>query len=89
MTHPAVTIYTKSECPGCDRTKKELQIRGAEYTEVSIETDATAYAYITKTLGYSQAPVVVLENDHWSGLNPGKIKEHFGPRPASNFPRSA
>ena len=79
MSHPAVTVYSKSECRACDRTKTELEIRGAVYTEVNIEEDAVAYEYVTKTLGHQQAPVVVVDTetglDHWSGLNPGKIKE--------------
>jgi glutaredoxin-like protein NrdH len=51
---------------------------------VDIEKDPTAYEYVTKTLGYTQAPVVyvsTIEGDiHWSGLQPQKIKAHITDR---------
>lgn len=34
-----------------------------------------------KALGYMQAPVVVTEQDHWSGFRPDKIEELAGPFP--------
>ena len=81
MTHQATAVYTKSACPGCVRTKKELTIRGVTFTEIDMEADPGALAYV-KSLGHQGAPVVILEDGtDWSGLRPDLIKQHFGPRP--------
>lgn len=77
----AVVVYTKEECWGCGKTKGLLDAAGIEYTEVDIEKDPVAYKYVTETLGYRQAPTVVvstMEGDvHWSGLQPIKIRDHI------------
>lgn len=79
MTQPAVTVYRKPDCVACDRTKLKLDKAGVEYTTVDIVADPGAYAYVTQVLGYSQAPVVVVNNggedEHWSGYQPPKIQE--------------
>jgi glutaredoxin-like protein NrdH len=84
MTHPATAVYTKSDCQPCIRTKKELDLRGVTYTEVDLEADHAALAYV-QGLGHQQAPVVVVDTStqpvHWSGLVPALINLHFGPRP--------
>lgn len=72
---PAIVLYSKPQCVQCDRTKLLFEKRGLEFTEVDITKDPDAYNYVTKTLGYSAAPVVVTENDHWYGLRPDKIGE--------------
>lgn len=82
MTQPAVAIYTKSACPGCVRTKKELDLRGVTYTEIDLEADPKALAYV-QSLGHQAAPVVILDNGtSWASLRPDLINEHFGKRPA-------
>lgn len=77
----AVTVYTKEECWGCGKTKGLLDRAGIEYTEVDMEKDQAAYTYVTETLGYRQAPTVVVSTPegehHWSGLQPHKIREHI------------
>lgn len=54
-------------------TKKLLDRGGVAYDVVDIQEDESALAYI-KELGYLQAPVVVVGDEHWSGFNPEKIK---------------
>ncbi|UOD80317.1 glutaredoxin family protein [Paenarthrobacter ureafaciens] len=77
----AVTVYTKSECWGCGKTKQKLEENSIEYTEVDMEHDQTAYLYVTETLGYKQAPAVVVSAPegvvHWSGLQPQMIRKHI------------
>lgn len=70
-----VVVYGKpTGCFGCKFTKKRLEDRGIPFKEVDITTDSEAFEYVTKTLGYSQVPVVVTPaGDHWSGLNPDRI----------------
>ncbi|WP_104087066.1 glutaredoxin domain-containing protein [Arthrobacter sp. GMC3] len=83
MTHPATAVYTKSNCPGCARTKKELDLRGVTYTEIDLEADPKALEYV-QSLGHQAAPVVALEDGtSWASLRPDLINEHFGKRPAA------
>lgn len=72
---PPITIYTKSNCPNCDKTKKFAQQRGIEYEEFNVEENEAALQFI-KEMGYLQVPVVVVPfydgqtQVHWSGLRP-------------------
>jgi len=71
-TPTAYTVYTKSECPNCVKTKAYFEAKGITYTAV----DAAALEYITVELAYAQVPVVVNnadEQDHWAGLRRDKL----------------
>lgn len=70
------TVYTKPQCPNCDRTKEYFDSKGITYTLVDITEVPASLEYITTELGYSQAPVVVNnsdDQDHWSGLRRDKL----------------
>ena len=72
-----VTVYTKPICPGCKGTKRALDILNIPYETVDLEEDPDAVEYI-KELGYSAAPVVVVDlgdgaTHSWSGFSPTKI----------------
>lgn len=46
---------------------------------VDLTGSEAALEYVMQELGYSQAPVVVVdEHDHWSGFRPDKIAQHAG-----------
>ncbi|WP_461175225.1 glutaredoxin family protein (plasmid) [Arthrobacter sp. Z1-9] len=70
------TVYTKPDCPQCDKTKAYFDSKGITYHAVDITEVPAALEYITAELGYSQAPVVVNnsdDQDHWSGLRRDKL----------------
>lgn len=70
------TVYTKPQCPNCDRTKEHFDSKGITYTVVDVTEVPAALEYIGAELGYSQAPVVVNNTDgqdHWSGLRRDKL----------------
>ncbi|MFI2562605.1 glutaredoxin-like protein NrdH [Paenarthrobacter sp. NPDC089989] len=69
-----VTVYTKPACVQCNATYRALDKKGIAYQSVDISQDAEALERL-KALGYLQAPVVVTEQDHWSGFRPDKIEE--------------
>lgn len=69
----AITVYSKPLCVQCDATKRALNKAGVAYDVVDISEDAAALERI-KSMGYVQAPVVITDNDHWSGFRPDKIK---------------
>ena len=69
-----VTVYTKPACVQCNATYRALDKKGITYQSVDISQDADALERL-KALGYMQAPVVVTDQDHWSGFRPDKIEE--------------
>src|SRR3954452_2082360 len=72
-----VTVYTKPACVQCNATYKALDKQGIAYEKVDISLDSEARDYVM-ALGYLQAPVVVVGNDHWSGFRPDRIKALSG-----------
>ncbi|OBA59413.1 NrdH-redoxin [Mycobacterium sp. 1100029.7] len=68
-----ITVYTKPACVQCTATYKALDKQGITYDTVDISLDSEARDYVM-ALGYLQAPVVVSENEHWSGFRPDRIK---------------
>lgn len=70
----AVTVYTKPACVQCNATYRALDKKGIEYKSVDISEDPEALERV-RAMGYMQAPVVITDNDHWSGFRPDKIAE--------------
>lgn len=67
---------TGKRCVCCERTKKAMAAQGIEFVEVDVTLDenAAARSYIVDGLGYSEAPVVVVDDEgHWSGFRPDQI----------------
>ena len=69
-----VTVYTKPSCVQCNATYRALDSKGIEYEVLDVSQDEQALAAV-KELGYLQAPVVITDEDHWSGFRPDKIAE--------------
>jgi len=67
-----VTVYTKPACVQCNATYRALDKKGIAYQSVDISEDPTALERV-RSMGYMQAPVVITDNDHWSGFRPDKI----------------
>nr|DAP03046.1 MAG TPA: glutaredoxin-like protein [Caudoviricetes sp.] len=48
------------------------------YSVRKVDENQDAYDFVTKTLGYSQAPVVYVDADgvvdHWSDFRPDRVK---------------
>jgi glutaredoxin-like protein NrdH len=72
-----ITVYTKPACVQCNMTYKALEKAGLDYEVVDISEDTEARDYVM-ALGYLQAPVVVVDGDHWSGFRPDRIKALTG-----------
>lgn len=72
-TSPAITIYTKPACVQCNATYKAFDKQGLSYNIVDITADEQARDYVM-ALGYLQAPVVVVGDEHWSGFRPDRVR---------------
>ncbi len=68
-----ITVYSKPRCVQCDATYRALNKYGVPYESVDVSVDAEALAYIVG-LGYMQAPVVVVGDQHWSGFRPDLVR---------------
>lgn len=69
-----VTVYTKPACVQCNATYRALDKKGISYQSVDISQNPEALERL-KAMGYMQAPVVVTDDDHWSGFRPDKIED--------------
>jgi glutaredoxin 3 len=59
---PAVTVYSTSWCPWCDRAKALLSARGIAYEDVNIETEPDfRRKLVDLTGGYTVPQIVVGE----------------------------
>lgn len=70
----AVTVYTKPSCVQCTATYRALDSKGIEYEVLDVSTDEQALETV-KALGYLQAPVVIADDEHWSGFRPDRIDD--------------
>jgi glutaredoxin-like protein NrdH len=74
-----VTVYTTGEgCMQCRLTRDRLAAAAIPATVVDLTDDANAAhrAFVTEDLGYSQAPIVIVDDEpenHWSGFRPDLI----------------
>lgn len=75
----SVTVYsTGSSCQRCRLTIRKLEEARIRFTVIDV-TDAdnlAAREFITDDLGYSEAPVVIVDDEpqhHWSGFRPDLI----------------
>ena len=60
--------------PGLDPIGRDLKMGGVPYTVVDVTENAAALEYVSDDLGYSAAPIVVVdEHNHWAGFRPDLI----------------
>lgn len=69
-----ITVYTKPSCVQCNATYRALNAKGIEYEVHDLTAEPEALEQV-KALGFLQAPVVVTDEDQWSGFRPDKIDE--------------
>lgn len=69
-----VTVYSKPNCGQCTATYRALDSKGIAYTVVDLSEDEVAFQMVQE-LGYLRAPVVVTDDEHWSGFRPDRVSE--------------
>lgn len=73
-TMETATVYSKPGCIQCTMTYRELDKQGIIYNVVDVTETPAALEYVTGDLGYSSAPIVVIDdNNHWAGFRPDLI----------------
>lgn len=77
-----IDVYSKPNCQQCVATYRKLKSLGLPFNSFDVTEDVVAAAFV-RTLGYSQAPVVVVREgedekikEHWSGFRPDLLKKY-------------
>ncbi|BDR53669.1 NrdH-redoxin [Bombiscardovia nodaiensis] len=70
----SVTVYTKAHCPQCDATKRKLAKMGVDFDVVDLTTDQEKVQDFLAR-GFKQTPIVVSDENTWSGYRPDMIKQ--------------
>ncbi|MCK6065778.1 MULTISPECIES: glutaredoxin family protein [Microbacterium] len=73
-----IVVYTTGDgCMQCRLTKRLMDDLGLAYRDIDLTdpVNDSAREYVTDDLGYSSAPVVVVDDrDHWAGFRPDRIQ---------------
>ena len=67
-----ITVYSKPACVQCTATTRALDAKGLTYDLIDLTQDSIAMQKVT-ALGYRQAPVVIVGEEHWAGFRPDMI----------------
>ncbi len=67
-----ITVYSKPACVQCTATTRALEARHLPYQVVDLTENDDAMKMVME-LGYRQAPIVIVGNQHWSGFRPDLI----------------
>ena len=68
----SLVVYGLPNCVQCEQVKKFLNRMLVEFEYVDLSSDSAAYEYV-RALGFTQAPVVVIGDESFSGFNPDKL----------------
>jgi glutaredoxin len=60
---PNVIVYSKKDCPNCDRLKVLLSGENIEYSIVKIDTPAALTELMMKDVSIMSAPVLQIDNN--------------------------
>jgi mycoredoxin len=65
-----VTVYTTTWCGPCKRLKAQMERAGVQYTEVDIEADPTAAAFVASVNGGNEMVPTLKFSDGSTLTNP-------------------
>ncbi|MFT3661420.1 MAG: mycoredoxin [Gordonia sp. (in: high G+C Gram-positive bacteria)] len=76
----SLTVYTTSWCPFCVRLKRSLDRQNIEYTEIDVDHDAEAAAFVESVNGGNRVVPTLLFDDGSTKTNPGigEVLEKLG-----------
>jgi glutaredoxin-like protein NrdH len=72
-----VTVYSTPGCQQCRMTYVLLEQLGIRYKVVDLAENEEARTWVTEDLGYSAAPIVVVDQDpqnHWWGFRDDRLR---------------
>jgi thioredoxin reductase (NADPH) len=75
---PAITMYTKSWCPYCDRAKRLLQEKGQTWTEIDVEAAPERRDEMIRRSGRATVPQIWIGERHVGGFDDLAALERAG-----------
>lgn len=71
----SIVVYTKQQCPFCDKAKALLSIKGYSYTEVVLGEDMTREDFMSLFPEQKTVPLIIMNGVKHGGFD--KLKEYF------------
>lgn len=65
-----LTLYTTTWCPFCTRLKKQLDQKAIAYTEIDVDADAEAAAFVESVNNGNRVVPTALYSDGTTATNP-------------------
>lgn len=72
-----VKIYTSPICPNCEKAKKFLKEKGADYEEIDVFKDKEKGKEMIKKSGQKRVPVIEIDGKVFPGFDKNKIEEEL------------
>ncbi len=70
-----ILIYTKDNCPYCDRAKTFISAKGQTYTETNIGRDITREEFMSTFPGVMSVPFIIIDGEQVGGYD--KLTEWY------------
>ena len=78
-----VIIYSKDNCPYCDRAKALLSLKNKQYQEMKIGEDLTRDEFVTIFPNVKSVPHIIINGDEIGGFD--KLTEWFNTDAGRDF----
>lgn len=70
-----ITVYSKPNCPHCDRVKNQLRQLGYDFHEVNVQQDDEQRTKLVEDWGYQLVPVVEFDGDTVMNPSPADLEQ--------------
>jgi thioredoxin reductase (NADPH) len=75
---PEITMYSKAQCPFCDRAKHLLREKGRSWAEIDVESDPALAQEMTRRSGRTTVPQIFVGERHVGGFDDLAALERAG-----------
>jgi glutaredoxin len=66
---PSIELYSKIECPACDKARGYLEGQGLDFVEVVIEDDTVGADEMAELFGHTNVPTIKIGETSLTGYN--------------------
>lgn len=64
-----IIVYTKDNCPYCDRAKMLLDLKQLDYTQMKLGKDLTREEFMNLFPNVKTMPFIIIDDEHIGGYN--------------------
>ena len=69
-----IKMYTRDNCTQCIATKQFLDRQEVDYEIIDLDKEPEAMVQVEE-MGYRSLPILVVDNESWSGFRPDKLSK--------------